>query len=74
MTYLDHAATTDVRPEVIEAMTSVLGTTGNASSLHAAGRYARKLVEMAREQVAQALECLPSEVVFTSGEIGRAHV
>lgn len=67
MTYLDHAATTDVRPEVIEAMTSVLGTTGNASSLHAAGRYARKLVEMAREQVAQALECLPSEVIFTAG-------
>lgn len=67
MTYLDHAATTDVRPEVIEAMTSVLATTGNASSLHAAGRNARKQVEVAREQVAQALDCLPSEVVFTSG-------
>ncbi len=67
MTYLDHAATTDVRPEVIAAMAATLGATGNASSLHAAGRQARKLVEVAREQVASALDCLPSEVVFTSG-------
>lgn len=67
MTYLDHAATTDVRPEVIALMAANLGATGNASSLHAAGRQARKLVEVAREQVASALDCLPSEVVFTSG-------
>ncbi|OII62775.1 cysteine desulfurase NifS [Streptomyces sp. CC53] len=67
MVYLDHAATTPMLPEAIEAMTAQLATTGNASSLHAAGRRARRTVEEAREALAEALGARPSEVVFTSG-------
>jgi len=65
--YLDHAATSPVRPEVVEAYAEALGHTGNASSLHAAGRAARRVVEEAREQVAELLGARPSEVVLTSG-------
>ncbi|MEV0199356.1 cysteine desulfurase family protein [Nonomuraea sp. NPDC050691] len=65
--YLDHAATTPMLPEAIEAMTEQLGQVGNASSLHAAGRRARRVVEEARESIADALGARPSEVVFTSG-------
>ncbi|WP_281260292.1 cysteine desulfurase family protein [Nonomuraea indica] len=65
--YLDHAATTPMLPEAIEAMTEQLGRVGNASSLHAAGRRVRRVVEEARETVADALGARPSEVVFTSG-------
>lgn len=54
-------------PEAIEAMTAQLGVVGNASSLHAAGRRARRVVEEARENIADALDARPSEVVFTSG-------
>ncbi|MGW5424304.1 cysteine desulfurase family protein [Streptomyces sp. NPDC003943] len=67
MAYLDHAATTPMLPEAIEAMTAQLAVTGNASSLHAAGRRARRTVEEARETLAGALGARPSEVVFTSG-------
>ncbi|GGU00518.1 MULTISPECIES: cysteine desulfurase family protein [Streptomyces] len=67
MVYLDHAATTPMLPEAIEAMTAQLAVTGNASSLHAAGRRARRAVEEARETLAAALGGRPSEVVFTSG-------
>jgi cysteine desulfurase len=67
MAYLDHAATTPMLPEAIEAMTAQLAVTGNASSLHAAGRRARRTVEEAREALAEALGARPSEVVFTSG-------
>ncbi|WP_030900201.1 cysteine desulfurase family protein [Streptomyces sp. NRRL F-5126] len=67
MAYLDHAATTPMLPEAIEAMTAEFGLAGNASSLHAAGRRARRTVEEARESVAAALGARPSEVVFTSG-------
>ncbi|MEV0594025.1 cysteine desulfurase family protein [Nonomuraea cavernae] len=65
--YLDHAATTPMLPEAIEAMTEQLGRVGNASSLHAAGRQVRRVVEEARETIADALGARPSEVVFTSG-------
>src|SRR5690348_779995 len=65
--YLDHAATTPMVPVAIEAMTRQLAIAGNASSLHAAGRAARRVVEESRETVAQALGARPSEVVFTSG-------
>jgi cysteine desulfurase len=65
--YLDHAATTPMRPEAIAAVTARLGELGNASSLHAPGRAARRVVEESREAVAQALGARPSEVVFTSG-------
>ncbi len=67
MAYLDHAATTPMLPEAVEAMSAQLTVTGNASALHAAGRRARRAVEEARETLAEALGARPSEVVFTSG-------
>lgn len=67
MVYLDHAATTPMYPEAIEAMSAVMGTVGNASSLHAAGRTARRRMEESRESIAAQLGARPSEVVFTSG-------
>src|SRR3954469_16673137 len=65
--YLDHAATTPILPEAAAAMTALLGRVGNASSLHASGREARRVVEESRERIAKALRCRPGEVVFTSG-------
>jgi cysteine sulfinate desulfinase/cysteine desulfurase-like protein len=65
VTYLDHAATTPMLPEAIEAMTAELGRVGNASSLHAPGRRARRVVEESREIIAEAFHARPSEVVFT---------
>ncbi|MGH8870308.1 MAG: cysteine desulfurase family protein [Actinomycetes bacterium] len=67
MAYLDHAATTPMLPEAVDAMTTLYGRVGNPSSLHAPGRAARRVVEESRETVAEALGCRPSEVVFTSG-------
>lgn len=67
VTYLDHAATTPMYPEVIEAMTRQLARVGNPSSLHGSGRSARRVVEESREMVAAAVNSRPSEVVFTSG-------
>ncbi|MFI1963687.1 cysteine desulfurase family protein [Streptomyces pathocidini] len=67
MAYLDHAATTPMLPQAVQAMTAQLTTTGNASSLHAAGRRARRTVEESRETLAAALGARPSEVVFTAG-------
>ncbi|MFD9484013.1 cysteine desulfurase family protein [Streptomyces sp. NPDC059991] len=67
MAYLDHAATTPMLPEAVQAMTAQLTATGNASSLHAAGRRARRTAEEAREELAEALGARPSEVVFTAG-------
>ena len=67
MVYLDHAATTPMLPEAIDAMAAQLAVGGNASSLHASGRRARRAVEESRERLAQALGARPSEVVFTSG-------
>jgi cysteine desulfurase len=67
MVYLDHAATTPMHPAAIEAMTAVLGTVGNASSLHTAGRAARRRMEESRELIAAGLGARPSEVIFTAG-------
>ncbi|WP_042369267.1 cysteine desulfurase family protein [Streptacidiphilus neutrinimicus] len=67
MPYLDHAATTPMLPEAVQAMTAQLGRTGNASSLHAAGRRARRVVEESRETLAAVLGARPSEIVFTAG-------
>src|SRR5215469_7908312 len=67
LVYLDHAATTPMLPEALAAMTEELAHTGNPSSLHNAGRRARRVVEESREQIAQAFGARPSEVVFTSG-------
>ncbi|MER5637587.1 cysteine desulfurase family protein [Kitasatospora sp. NPDC002227] len=67
MPYLDHAATTPMLPEAIAAMSAHLGVVGNASSLHAAGRRARRVVEEARESLAASLGARPSEIVLTAG-------
>src|SRR3954468_3303983 len=67
MVYLDHAATTPMLPEAIEAMTAELARIGNPSSLHASGRRARRVVEESREIIAEAMGARPSEVIFTSG-------
>lgn len=66
-TYLDHAATTAVLPEVIEAVVEQMQRLGNASSLHGSGRDARRVVEESRESIAADLGVRPSEVIFTSG-------
>jgi len=63
--YLDHAATTPMFDVAIEAMNASLRKLGNPSSLHTEGRATRKDVEDAREKIAQAVGCLPSEVIFT---------
>jgi cysteine desulfurase len=65
--YLDHAATSVMLPEALVAMTEELGQLGNPSSLHNAGRRARRVVEESREQIAEAYGARPSEVVFTGG-------
>lgn len=67
--YLDHAATTPVRPEVLEAMLPYLTSQafGNPSSAHRFGRAARAGIEQARRQVAEAVGAEPNQVVFTSG-------
>ena len=65
--YLDHAATTALLPEAAEAWRDAASRVGNPSSLHAAGRSARRLVEEARESIADDLHVRPSEVIFTSG-------
>src|SRR5918911_1457179 len=67
MPYLDHAATTPMLPEAISAVAEVMGQVGNPSSLHGAGRAARRRVEEARESLAAALGARPSEVVLTAG-------
>ena len=67
MAYLDHAATTPLLPAAAAAMTEELAQLGNASSLHNAGRRARRVVEEARELIAETFGARPSEVVFTSG-------
>ncbi|WP_263120173.1 cysteine desulfurase family protein [Cellulomonas fimi] len=64
--YLDHAATTPMTPEAVAAMTAHLSA-GNPSSLHTAGRAARRVVEESRERLAAAVGARPSEVIFTSG-------
>jgi cysteine desulfurase len=67
--YLDHAATTPVRAEVLEAMLPYLTdqTFGNPSSAHRFGRAARAGIEQSRRQIAEALGAEPSQVIFTSG-------
>jgi cysteine desulfurase len=66
--YLDHAATTPVREEVLEAMVPFYGPRfGNPSSTHRWGRDARTALDEARERVAQCLGARPDEICFTSG-------
>jgi cysteine desulfurase len=65
--YLDHAATTPMREESRQAWLDAAGAVGNASSIHAAGQDARRVLEESRERLAAVLGCDPIEVVFTSG-------
>jgi cysteine desulfurase len=65
--YLDHAATTPMRAEAIAAYTAALGLVGNPSSIHGPGQNAKRMLEEARERVAESLGCDPIEIVFTSG-------
>lgn len=65
--YLDHAATTPLRPEARDAWLAAHEVLGNPSSIHGAGQDARRLLEDAREGLAAVLGCQPIEVVFTSG-------
>jgi len=67
MVYLDHAATTPMLPAAADTMSGLLRQVGNASSLHATGRRARRVVEESRETIAAALGARPSEVVLTGG-------
>lgn len=66
--YLDNAATTQIAPEVVDAMVEVLKDDfGNPSSTHFYGRQVKALIEISRRKVARHINCSPSEVVFTSG-------
>jgi cysteine desulfurase len=66
--YLDHAATTPVRPEVLEAMLPFFSEEfGNPSTLYSVGTHARDAVDAAREQVAKLIGADPKEIYFTSG-------
>ncbi len=66
-TYLDHNATTPLRPEASAAMAEALAMTGNPSSVHRFGRLARRNIEAAREAVAALAGARPEGVIFTSG-------
>jgi cysteine desulfurase len=65
--YLDHAATSPLRPEARDAWLAASEVVGNASSIHTGGQAARRVLEEAREDLAGVLGCEPIEVVFTSG-------
>ena len=66
--YFDNAATTPLRPEVIEVMHGVLKETyGNPSSTHGFGRSARTQIETARKSIAAHFKAKPQEIIFTSG-------
>ena len=64
--YVDHAATTPMSPAAISAISAQMQQLGNPSSLHSHGRATRKTLEDAREAIAQQIDCLPSEVIFTA--------
>lgn len=66
-TYLDYNATAPTHSGVIDAVANCLRETGNPSSVHASGRRARSLMETARETVAKTVNCLPRQIVWTSG-------
>lgn len=66
--YLDHAATSPIHPEVIEVMTKAFEQTfGNPSSIHTAGRQARKVLDDARTSLARAIGAKDTEIIITSG-------
>ncbi|HBM4259224.1 TPA: cysteine desulfurase [Listeria innocua] len=66
--YLDHAATSPIHPEVIQTMLgAITNTYGNPSSIHYAGREARKALDEARHTIAQSIQAEEKEIIFTSG-------
>lgn len=65
--YLDHAATTPMRPEVLSAYVDALSVVGNPSSIHSQGQQAKRMLEEARERVASSVGADAVEVTFTSG-------
>ncbi|MHC2998942.1 cysteine desulfurase family protein [Microbacterium sp. HJ5] len=65
--YLDHAATTPLRPEARDAWVRAADAVGNASSIHGYGQSARRLLEESRERLAAVIGCDAIEIVFTSG-------
>jgi len=67
MHYLDHNATSPLRPESLSAVTNALSAGGNPSSVHASGRAARAIVEEARERIAALVGARPDDLIFTSG-------
>ena len=66
-TYLDHNATSPLRPVVKEAMRAAMDVDGNASSVHREGRAARKLLDNSREAIARELGVIAPMIIFTSG-------
>lgn len=72
--YLDHNATTTLRPEAAQAVLRALEMTGNPSSVHGEGRAARKLIENARVDVARLVNAAPANVTFTSGGTEANHL
>ena len=68
MLYFDHSATTPIHPDVQSLINELnLDIYGNPSSIHAAGRKAKHVVETARKQIATAINCTPKEIIFTGG-------
>ena len=65
--YLDHAATSPLRPEVLNAYTEALQLVGNPSAIHSGGQSSRAILEGARERLAKVAHCDRNEVIFTSG-------
>jgi cysteine desulfurase len=65
--YLDHNASSPVRPQVVEKMLEILGMKGNPSSVHRVGRYAHEKIDLARRTLASFIEAHPDDIIFTSG-------
>ncbi|CAB4540459.1 MAG: aminotransferase class V-fold PLP-dependent enzyme [Actinobacteria bacterium] len=65
--FLDHAATSPLRPEALSALNQALLQLGNPSSIHSHGQATREILEQARDQIANSVGCNRSEVVFSSG-------
>ena len=65
--YLDHAATSPIRPSVLELYVTTLSEVGNPASVHSFGQRSRQILEQAREEIAKAINCDRNEVIYTSG-------
>ena len=74
MHYLDHNATSPLRPESLDSLSHTLSLGGNASSIHARGRAARAVIEDAKEKVALLAGAAAYDVIFTSGATEAANL